>query len=93
VGVTPQWPQLDAVVSHAHALEGLEVWLFGSAINRADPDDIDVLLVYDDREKVLALRGAEPWDEFCPPCSFIAMTRNELKEYDFIATTGAVRVV
>ena len=91
--VTSRRHQLGTLVAHARALGGLEVWLFGSALKRADPEDLDILLVYDDRETVAALRAAEPWDQFCPPCSFIAMTRSELKEYDFIATTGAVRMV
>lgn len=88
-----QWPQLEMLVAHAKALGGLEVWLFGSALKHADAADIDILLVYDDRETAVALRASEPWEQFCPPFSFIAMTRTELKAYDFITVTGAVRMV
>lgn len=91
--VTSRWPQLGAVIACAQNLGGLEVWLFGSALRRPDPEDLDILLVYDDRERVVALRTAEPWKHFSPPCHFIAMTRTELNEYDFVATTQATRIL
>ena len=91
--MTSRWPQLEAVIAQAQSLGGLEVWLFGSALQRSDPQDLDILLVYDNREMVVALRAAESWSTFCPPCNFIAMTRSELEEYNFIATTGAMRIL
>ena len=84
--------QLQTLITQAQALGGLEVWLFGSALKRADPQDLDVLLVYGDRNLVVALRSAKPWNRFCPPVSLIAMTRTELEEYNFVAVTGAVRI-
>ena len=71
----------------------MQVWVFGSALWRDDPGDLDVLLVYEDRQSVVALRDVNHWDEFSPPCHIIAMTPRELEEYDFISTTQAIRIV
>lgn len=88
-----RWPQLQALADAAEDLTGLQVWVFGSALRRDDPKDLDVLLVYEDRQSVVALRAMQLWGEFSPPCDIIAMTPRELEEYDFVATTQAVRLV
>jgi hypothetical protein len=84
---------IELLLKAARSLPLLQVWLFGSALRSQNPADLDVLLVYVDRPSVLALRNMHPWDSFCPPCHLIAMTPLELTEYDFIATTGAVRLL
>jgi hypothetical protein len=54
---------------------------------------LDVLVVYEDRADVVTLREAGWWDNFEPPMHIIAMTPQEENYYQFIATTGAWRLV
>ena len=76
----------------AYSLPFLQVWLFGSALWLDNPADLDVLLVYEDRSAVQALRNLRQWQDCSPPCHIIAMTPLEVTEYDFIATTQAIRL-
>lgn len=87
------WPQLEELVAIAAHAEGLQVWLFGSALRISEPADLDVLLVYECREDVVSLRRHRAWEAFDPPCHIIAMTPLEVEEYEFISTTGALRLV
>ena len=86
------WPQLSLLVRLAGSMPTLEVWLFGSALRHDSPADIDILLVYSERESVLTLRSIRRWEEFEPPCHIIAMTPGEVEEYAFVARTGALRL-
>ena len=88
-----RWPQLGCLLSLSRELPTLQVWLFGSARYSDDPADLDVLLIYTDRSYVVALRKMRPWTEYEPPIHIIAMTSLEVAEYDFVATTGAIRLV
>lgn len=87
-----RWPQVEALCQAAERFADLEVWAFGSALRRDDPRDLDILLIYDDRASVLAVRAAGTWDAVDPPCDVIAMTRTEEQEYGFIDSTSAVRL-
>lgn len=87
------WPHLHEFCRLATAAACLEVWLFGSALTSAAPADLDVLVVYEDRADVVTLRGAGWWENFEPPMHIIAMTPQEEHHYQFIATTGARRLV
>jgi hypothetical protein len=69
------------------------VWAFGSALRRPDPEDVDVLVLYESRREVLSLRSKEKWHHREPPLHVIAMTPSEERFYDFIAVTGAVRLI
>ena len=88
-----RWPQLRLLVEDAESLQGMEVWLFGSAVHSETPGDIDVLVVYQERATVQALRASQHWPDFSPPVNIIAMTPTEVEEYQFIETTGAVRLL
>lgn len=88
-----KWWQYDALCRLAEHLSDLEVWAFGSALYQEHPGDLDVLLIYDDRTSVVAIRSVREWTETCPSCDIIAMTRTEECEYRFIQTTGAVRLL
>jgi len=77
----------------ASAHPRLQVWLFGSALTSDDPSDLDVLLVYEDRADVVAVRKAQWWAECDPPLRIIAMTADEERHYGFIAVTAAERLV
>jgi len=69
------------------------MWLFGSALNRRSPADLDVLLVYRDPADIAAIRAARPWADEIPPVDIIAMTAREERDYSFIRVTGAVRLL
>lgn len=71
----------------------LEVWLFGSAMRSDTPADLDVLVLYDDRDAMVDLRQADYWETYSPPISLLAMTREEETFYDFISATGAQRLL
>lgn len=88
-----RWPHLELLLETARGLPHLQVWLFGSALRSDDPTDLDILLVYEDRSSVAALRKIQQWGDSCPPFHFIAMTSLEVTEYDFITTTRAVRLL
>ncbi len=88
-----RWPHLELLLEAARSLPSLQVWLFGSAFGSEDPADLDILLVYEAHSSVVELRTMQPWEDFCPPCHLIAMTPLEVTEYDFIATTEAVRLL
>lgn len=89
-----QWQPLKQLLQVAGGFEHMQVWLFGSALLRALPGDIDVLLVYEDRSSVIAVRRAMLFfEDYWPPCHIIAMTSSEVAEYDFVSTTGAVRLL
>ena len=88
-----RWRHLRALCDAASERPGLQLWMFGSALRCDDPADLDVLIVYEDRRTVVALRALQHWDEFRPPCDIIAMTPREVDQYEFVQRTGAVRLV
>lgn len=87
------WPHLGELCDLARETSTLEVWLFGSALKRSEPGDIDVLFIYTDRADVTAVREARWWHHEQPPLSIIAMTEDEDCEYGFRARTNAQRLV
>jgi hypothetical protein len=88
-----RWPQIDTLCRIASSLDGLQLWIFGSALRAEIPRDLDVLLLYVDRASVVTIRSAHAWEECDPPCDIIAMTSSEEREYQFIKNTEAVRLV
>jgi hypothetical protein len=92
LSTSDRWPQLQLLIDAVQGRPGLELWLFGSAMSRIDPRDLDVLVIYKVRRAVVDLRALHEWEEFGPPCNIIAMTHAEAEEYDFVAITHAVRI-
>lgn len=86
------WRHLHDFCRLAEQCGVLEVWLFGSAMSSGAPADLDVLVLYEDRDAVVTLRRADCWDTYRPPISLLAMTRQEESFYDFISATGAMRL-
>lgn len=78
-------------VAAAHRLD-LRVWLFGSALTSSTPNDLDVLVMYDDRRAVIQLRTQDWWWDFVPPLDIIAMTADEESNYQFIAECRAIEI-
>lgn len=69
---------------------GMEVLIFGSILTRSDPADLDILIVYEDRD---ALHGfvARLRDSVAPlDVDVTAMTKSELSRSGFLARAGAV---
>ncbi len=85
------WPHLTDFVACAFRLE-LRVWLFGSALTNRSPRDLDLLVIYAERDTVLALRSQHWWADFDPPLDIIAMTDDEERHYQFIELCGAVEL-
>ena len=85
------WPHLLAFNASAVSL-GLRVWLFGSALRSRVPRDLDVLVLYRDREAVQALREERWWGGFTPPLDIIAMTDGEEQYYRFIEGCRAIHL-
>lgn len=56
------------------------------------PNDLDVLIIYDNRADVTALRNMVLWEVSVPTVDIIAMTPDEEHHYQFIKITGAVRL-
>ncbi|WP_149444929.1 nucleotidyltransferase domain-containing protein [Mycolicibacterium sp. P9-22] len=71
---------------------GIEIWAFGSMMRSEEPNDLDILILYNNHDDVTALRSAELWEVALPPVEIIAMTASEQMHYDFISLTGAVRL-
>lgn len=93
MGPIAAWPHLREFCKLASARPQLQVWLFGSALTSDTPSDLDVLLVYEDRADVVAVRAARWWADFDPPLTIIAMTADEERHYGFIGATAAERLV
>jgi predicted nucleotidyltransferase len=87
-----QWPILDELCRCAERFPGLEVWAFGSMLRSDRPHDLDILIVYNDRTDVVALREMGFWEVTVPTVDIIAMTPDEEHHYQFINATGALRV-
>ena len=87
-----RWPILNELCRCADRFPGLEVWAFGSMRRSDRPHDLDVLIVYDDREDLNALRDMGLWEVTAPTVEIIAMTPDEEHHYQFIKRTGALRL-
>ncbi len=93
MGRLVRWPHLAWLCELAGSRTNLQVWLFGSALWSDKPRDIDVLLVYTDYEDVARVKRANWWADEDPPIDLIAMTPGEERDYDFISSTTAERLV
>jgi hypothetical protein len=87
-----RWPIIDELCRCAARLPDLELWVFGSMLRSERPNDLDVLIVYNDRADVVALRDMGFWEVSVPTVDIIAMTPDEERHYQFITITGAVRL-
>ncbi|MCV7229089.1 nucleotidyltransferase domain-containing protein [Mycolicibacterium komossense] len=90
--LTSRWPILNRLCKLASELNRVEIWAFGSMLRSDEPNDLDVLVVYENREDVVYLRERELWEVRLPPVDIIAMTKCEQRHYHFISITGAVRL-
>lgn len=86
-----RWSHLDRLCQVAETL-GVELWLFGSALESASPRDLDVLAIYEDRGDIATLRRVSAEDDV-PPIDLIAMSVEEERDYTFIEVTRARRLV
>jgi predicted nucleotidyltransferase len=92
VDLTDRWPTLGDLCCCATVFPAVEVWAFGSMLRTEEPNDLDILVLYDDPDNVVALRASGLWEVNVPPVDIIAMTRDEEHHYRFIETTGAIRL-
>lgn len=68
------------------------VWLFGSALRRGNPRDIDILIMYEDPMALAQLKSAVRREFPGPPCDIIALTPQEEAFYDFRHGVNAVQL-
>jgi predicted nucleotidyltransferase len=68
-----------------------EWYLFGSALEKKDPQDIDLLIVYDQEVTAQALLLREALDDLpqWPPLDLVVLSRKEEAEVSFIAKERA----
>lgn len=87
-----RWPILDELCRCAERFSTMQVWAFGSMLRFDNPRDLDVLVIYNDRADVVAIRDMGFWEVAIPVVDLIAMTPDEERHYRFIETTGALRL-
>jgi len=89
------WPVLLEVSRIVKKIGGIEIWCFGSVIRGACANDIDLLAIYEERQRVVLLRLEleEINVSMAPRFDLICMRPAEERFYGFIALTGAVRIV
>lgn len=87
------WPQLGDLRRVVETRPGVQMWLFGSALTKHTPADLDVLLVYLDLADIEAIRAAHAWEQESPPVNIIAMTAQEETDYAFICGVDARRIL
>ncbi|WP_156135105.1 nucleotidyltransferase domain-containing protein [Arthrobacter sp. L77] len=95
MSVLGDWPVLAEVAAIAQAIGGIEVWCFGSVSRGPTARDVDLLVVYEERARVNEFRSKI--DEYglfqVPPLlDLICMLPAEVKFYDFLRVTSAIRI-
>jgi predicted nucleotidyltransferase len=81
---------LSELVSICRTAGDIDLYLFGSALSSAEPNDIDVLVVYRSLATLNRFKDLTDELELSPLLHIVAMTTDEEKQYDFVRTTGAV---
>jgi hypothetical protein len=87
-----RWPSLDKLCRCAERYPTIELWAFGSMLRSHTPRDLDVLVIYNYRPDVIAMRAMGLWEVTIPRMDIIAMTPDEEQHYGFIKLTGAIRL-
>jgi len=90
--LTRRWPVLADLIEHAANIGDLEIWGFGSMIERNDPTDLDVAIIYSDRANVIELRNRAYWELATPPVDILCLTSEEDSDLGFLFGTRARRL-
>lgn len=80
---------IDCIGKTAKSIGDLDVWIFGSASYTETPNDLDILIIYKSRDRVVELRNKLQSVRLEIPVNLIAMTSTEEVFYDFIRETSA----
>ncbi|MEP6697640.1 MAG: hypothetical protein ABJA34_12315 [Pseudonocardiales bacterium] len=56
-----------------------------------DPNDLDVAVIYEDRARLLDLRGRAPWELTAPPIDLIGLTPDEDADLAFLDGVQAIQ--
>lgn len=89
--------RIARIAAAAEVPEGVCVYLFGSALRRTDPADLDLLVVYRDgrvaeaRALIGRLRANADELEY-PPTDFVVLSESEDAVVAFAASEGCVLV-
>ncbi|MCA2323119.1 hypothetical protein JF732_25720 [Mycobacterium intracellulare] len=72
--------------------QGIEVYVFGSALTREDPADLDVLVIYQDRDELRRFLDDVDCRSGAIPIDVTAMTSGELASSGFLVRSKAVKI-
>ena len=72
--------------------QGIEVYVFGSALTHEDPADLDILVVYQDRAGLRRFLNHVDCRSGALPIDVTAMTSSELESSGFLVRSKAVKI-
>ncbi|HET9876789.1 MAG TPA: hypothetical protein VFQ37_13650 [Mycobacterium sp.] len=72
--------------------EGIEVYVFGSVLTHEDPADLDVLVIYQDRDGLRRFLDHVDCRSGALPIDVTAMTSGELASSGFLVRSKAIRI-
>lgn len=72
--------------------QGIEVYVFGSALTHEDPADLDILVIYQDREGLRQFLDHVDCQSGALPIDVTAMTSGELASSGFLVRSNAVNI-
>jgi predicted nucleotidyltransferase len=81
--------RISSILDHHH---GIEVYLFGSVLTRKDPADLDVLVIYEDRDGLQRFLDHVDCRSGGLPIDVTAMTSGELASSGFLVRSKAIRI-
>ncbi len=90
-----EWPILRAISGVVEEIGGIEIWCFGSVSRGETPNDIDLLVLYQERHRIERLQfKLEEIKKLSPlVLDVIYMRPSEEQFYGFIKSTDAVRII
>ncbi|ORA62934.1 nucleotidyltransferase domain-containing protein [Mycobacteroides franklinii] len=83
---------LSRIISILDQHQGVEVYVFGSALTREDPADLDILVIYQDREGLRRFLDHADRQSGALPIDVTAMTSGELAGSGFLVRSKAVKI-
>jgi predicted nucleotidyltransferase len=72
--------------------EGIDVYVFGSVLTRDDAADLDVLVIYQDRDGLRRFLDRVDCRSGALPIDVTAMTPGELASSGFLVRSKAIRI-
>jgi predicted nucleotidyltransferase len=83
---------VSRIISILDQHEGIDVYVFGSVLTREDPADLDVLVVYQDRDGLRRFLDHVDCRSGALPIDVTAMTSAELARSGFLVRSKAIMI-